>query len=53
MVAARGRIAALIRRLPPDALSREVPHAGRRVVLGDLLLVLSEHDVRHAVELRG
>jgi hypothetical protein len=53
MVAVRGRMAELMRALPPDALSREVSHAGRRVVLRELLSGLSAHDVGHAAELRG
>jgi hypothetical protein len=53
MMAVRGRMAELMRALPPDALSREVSHAGRRVVLGELMAGLSEHDVGHAGELRG
>jgi hypothetical protein len=46
-------MAELMRALPPAALSREVSHAGRRVVLGELLGELSAHDVAHAGELRG
>jgi hypothetical protein len=53
MMAVRGEMAELMRRLPPDAPSREVSHAGRRVVLGELLAQLSAHDFAHAVELRG
>ena len=49
MIAVRGEMAELMRTLPPDALSREVSHAGRRVVLGDLLADLSAH----ALESRG
>jgi DinB superfamily len=53
MIAVRGEMADLVRALPPDALSREVSHAGRRVVLGELLADLSAHDREHAGELRG
>jgi hypothetical protein len=53
MMAVRGRMAELMRALPPDALTREASHAGRRVVLGELLAQLSAHDFAHAVELRG
>jgi DinB superfamily len=53
MIEVRGEMAELMRALPADALSREVSHAGRRVVLGELLAGLSAHDVGHAGDLRG
>ena len=52
MIAVRGEMAELMRTLPPDALSREVSHAGRWVALGELLVELSSHDLEHAGELR-
>ncbi len=52
MIAVRGEMAELIRTLPPDSLSREVSHAGRCVVVGELLADLSAHDMVHAAELR-
>ncbi len=51
LVSARAEVAALIARLPADSLDRQVAHAGRSVVLSELLNHLSDHDRRHAEEL--
>lgn len=46
-------IAGLIRGPPPEPITCEVSHAGRRVVLAELVAGLSAYDAGHAGQLRG